>query len=130
MYMKFDLNYLLYSIKSFLISDFSFKELSDLLNAIDTDEYMQNYLSSLRLNSENRKKVELKLRSYIKQAQDAHIPLGVETEPYNDLYEAYLARHAYLGKFDKRSFISSNLNKYILLMIITAMSVLCVFVVY
>ncbi|MGN1280519.1 MAG: hypothetical protein ACI4UM_01255 [Succinivibrio sp.] len=127
MYMKFDFNYLLYSLKQFLVSDSEFLEMRELLNAIDTDEYLENYLSSLKLGEQNRKRVEIKLRNHIKQARDRHIPLGVDTEPYKDLYEAYLARQEYLNRFATRSFISSNLNKYILLMIISAMSVLCIF---
>ncbi len=76
--MKFDLHYLKYELKGYLISDFKSRKIMDLLNDLEPEKYLQEYVLSLKLQDENKEKVSLRLRHILENAKKANIPLGIE----------------------------------------------------
>ena len=55
--MKLDLHYLKYELKGYLISDFKSREIMELLNDLEPEKYLQEYVLSLKLQDENKEKV-------------------------------------------------------------------------
>lgn len=90
--MKIDFNYIKYRIRSFVISDFESREISSLLNDLEPEEYLMNYILSLDLNKENSNTVTLRLRSILEKAKKDHVPLSINYEQYENGQNAYLAR--------------------------------------
>lgn len=110
--MKLDLHYLMYELKGYLISDFKSREIMELLNDLEPEKYLQEYVLSLKLQDENKEKVSLRLRHILENAKKANIPLGIEFEPYPNAEEAYLAKQRYINvlvqKEEYLSFISKS----------------------
>ena len=67
--MKFDLHYLKYELKGYLISDFKSRKIMDLLNDLEPEKYLQEYVLSLKLQDENKEKVSLRLRHILENAK-------------------------------------------------------------
>lgn len=126
--MKFDLHYLVYELKSFLISDFKSREIMNLLNDLEPEKYLQEYVLSLKLKDEDQEKVTLCLRRILENAKKANIPLGIEYEPYENEEEAYLARQRYINKLVQKEQYLSFISKSVFLVVLTAISLLIVLV--
>lgn len=126
--MKIDLNYLTYQIKSHLYSDFRSNEIASLLNDLDPEKYLQEYVLSLHLHKENEDKVSLRLRHILENAKNEHIPLSIEYEPYANEEEAYLARQRYINVLVQKEQFLSFISKAIFLMVITAFCLLVIFI--
>lgn len=54
--MKFDLHYLKYELKGYLISDFKSRKIMELLNDLEPEKYLQEYVLSLKLQDKNKEK--------------------------------------------------------------------------
>lgn len=108
--MKFDLHYLKYELKGYLISDFKSRKIMDLLNDLEPEKYLQEYVLSLKLQDENKEKVSLRLRHILENAKKANIPLGIEYEPYPNEEEAYLARQRYINVLVQKKSIYLSLE--------------------
>ena len=54
--MKFDLHYLKYELKGYLISDFKSRKIMDLLNDLEPEKYLQEYVLSLNCKMRIKKK--------------------------------------------------------------------------
>lgn len=67
--MKLDLHYLKYELKGYLISDFKSREIMELLNDLEPEKYLQEYVLSLKLQDENKEKVSLRLRHILENAK-------------------------------------------------------------
>ena len=64
--MKFDLHYLKYELKGYLISDFKSRKIMDLLNDLEPEKYLQEYVLSLKLQDKNKEKVSLHLSTFLR----------------------------------------------------------------
>ncbi len=126
--MSIDFNYLKYKLKEYLISDFTFDEISKVLNDVEVEKYSREYVKSLGFNEEHEKALRLKYRQIIDECYQKGIPLGLETLRYNSSEDAYLARQHYLSKYRQSSFLSLIFNKSTLLITIAAICVLVVLV--
>lgn len=67
--MKFDLHYLKYELKGYLISDFKSRKIMELLNDLEPEKYLQEYVLSLKLQDKNKEKVSLHLRHILENAK-------------------------------------------------------------
>lgn len=126
--MKIDLNYLTYQIKSHLYSDFKSNEIASLLNDLEPEKYIQEYVLSLHLNKENEEKVSLRLRHILENAKSEQIPLSIEYEPYANEEDAYLARQRYINVLVQKEQLLSFISKSIFLLVITAVCLLVIFI--
>ncbi|MBQ8023844.1 MAG: hypothetical protein IJ254_06215 [Succinivibrio sp.] len=126
--MKTDINYLMYQLKSFLYSDFKSNEISSLLNDLEPEKYLQEYVLSLHLNKENEDKVCLRLRHILENAKSEHVPLSIEYEPYQNAEEAYLARQRYINGLVQKEQYLAFISKSIFLLSLTAICLLVVFI--
>ena len=126
--MKFDLHYLKYELKGYLISDFKSRKIMDLLNDLEPEKYLQEYVLSLKLQDENKEKVSLRLRHILKKKKKANIPLGIEYEPYPNEEEAYLARQRYINVLVQKEEYLSFIRKSVFLVVLTAICLLIVIV--
>lgn len=113
--MKLDLHYLKYELKGYLISDFKSREIMELLNDLEPEKYLQEYVLSLKLQDENKEKVSLRLRHILENTKKANIPLGIEFEPYPNAEEAYLAKQRYINVLvQKKSIYRSLVSQFFL----------------
>ena len=126
--MKVDLHYLVYELKGYLISDFKSREIMNLLNDMEPEKYLQEYVMSLKLKDENEEKVTLHLRRILENAKKANIPLGIEYEPYENEEEAYLARQRYINVLVQNEQYFSLISKSVFLVALTAICILIVLV--
>lgn len=126
--MKFDLHYLKYELKGYLISDFKSRKIIDLLNDLEPEKYLQEYVLSLKLQDENKEKVSLRLRHILENAKKTNIPLGIEYEPYPNEEEAYLARQRYINVLVQKEEYLSFIRKSVFLIVLTAICLLIVIV--
>ena len=126
--MKVDLHYLVYELKGYLISDFKSREIMNLLNDMEPEKYLQEYVMSLKLKDENEEKVTLHLRRILENAKKANIPLGIEYEPYENEEEAYLARQRYINVLVQNEQYFSLISKSVFLVALTAICILMVLV--
>lgn len=126
--MKFDLHYLVYELKGYLISDFKSREIMNLLNSLEPEKYLQEYVLSLKLKDEDQEKVSLHLRHILENAQKDNIPLGIEYEPYENEEEAYLARQRYINMLVQKEQYFSFISKSVFLVALTAICLLIVLV--
>lgn len=126
--MKFDLHYLKYELKGYLISDFKSRKIMDLLNNLEPEKYLQEYVLSLKLQDENKEKVSLRLRHILENAKKTNIPLGIEYEPYPNEEEAYLARQRYINVLVQKEEYLSFIRKSVFLVVLTAICLLIVIV--
>lgn len=126
--MKFDLHYLKYELKGYLISDFKSRKIMDLLNDLEPEKYLQEYVLSLKLQDENKEKVSLRLRHILENAKKDNIPLGIEYEPYPNEEEAYLARQRYINVLVQKEEYLSFIRKSVFLVVLTAICLLIVIV--
>lgn len=126
--MKFDLHYLKYELKGYLISDFKSRKIMDLLNDLEPEKYLQEYVLSLKLQDKNKEKVSLRLRHILENAKKVNIPLGIEYEPYPNEEEAYLARQRYINVFVQKEEYLSFIRKSVFLVVLTAICLLIVIV--
>lgn len=122
--MKIDFNYIKYRIRSFVISDFESREISSLLNDLEPEEYLKNYILSLDLNKENSNTVTLRLRSILEKAKKDHVPLSINYEQYENGQNAYLARQRYINVLVQKMQFLAFIRKSILLLTIAAISLL------
>ena len=105
--MKFDLHYLKYELKGYLISDFKSRKIMDLLNDLEPEKYLQEYVLSLKLQDKNKEKVSL---------------------PYPNEEEAYLARQRYINVLVQKEEYLSFIRKSVFLVVLTAICLLIVIV--
>ena len=126
--MKFDLHYLKYELKGYLISDFKSRKIMDLLNDLEPEKYLQEYVLSLKLQDKNKEKVSLHLRHILENAKKDNIPLGIEYEPYPNEEEAYLARQRYINVLVQKEEYLSFIRKSVFLVVLTAICLLIVIV--
>ena len=126
--MKFDLHYLKYELKGYLISDFKSRKIMDLLNDLEPEKYLQEYVLSLKLQDENKEKVSLRLRHILENAKNANIRLGIEFEPYPNAEEAYLAKQRYINVLVQKEEYLSFISKSVFLVVLTAICLLIVIV--
>ena len=126
--MKIDLHYLVYELKGYLISDFKSREIMNLLNDLEPEKYLQEYVLSLKLQGENKEKVSLHLRHILENAKKANVPLGIEYEPYPNEEEAYLARQRYINSLVQNEQYFTFISKSVFLVAITAICLLIVLV--
>lgn len=126
--MKFDLHYLVYELKGYLVSDFKSREIMDLLNDLEPEKYLQEYVLSLKLKDVNQDKVSLRLRNLLENAKKANIPLGIEYEPYPNEEEAYLARQRYINVLVQKEQYFSFISKSVFLVALTAICLLIVLI--
>ena len=75
--MSIDFNYLKYKLKEYLISDFTFDEISKVLNDVEVEKYSREYVKSLGFNEEHEKALRLKYRQIIDECYQKGIPLGL-----------------------------------------------------
>uniref|UniRef100_UPI00402ABF1D hypothetical protein n=1 Tax=Succinivibrio sp. TaxID=2053619 RepID=UPI00402ABF1D len=113
--MKLDLHYLKYELKGYLISDFKSREIMELLNDLEPEKYLQEYVLSLKLQDENKEKVSLRLRHILENTKKANIPLGIEFEPYPNAEEAYLAKQRYINVIVQKEEYLSIISKTVFL---------------
>lgn len=126
--MKTDLKFILYSLKSIFEADFKSKELMLLLNDLDPETYLEEYVKSLKLNPVNENKVRLRLRHILETAKNERIPLGIETEPYGKAEDAYLARQRYISTVVQKEQFIASVNKSVILLFLTALTLLIIFI--
>ena len=118
-----DFNYLRYSLRSFLDSDFKREEISDILNAKEPEKFSRAYLKSLNFKEENESKMRIRFRVLIDKAYAANIPLGEELGPYSSPEDAYLARQRYIAGYTKKGETIAILNKFLLMILLAMLSV-------
>ena len=126
--MKLDLHYLKYELQGYLISDFKSREIMELLNDLEPEKYLQEYVLSLKLHDENKEKVSLRLRHILENAKNANITLGIEFEPYPNAEDAYLAKQRYINVLVQKEEYLSFISKSVFLVVLTAICLLIVIV--
>lgn len=100
----------------------------NLLNDLEPEKYLQEYVLSLKLKDKNQEIVSLRLKHILENAKKTDIPLGIEYEPYENEEEAYLTRQHYINMLVQKEQYFSFISKSVFLVAITAICLLTVLV--
>ncbi len=121
-----DINYLQYSLKSFLESDFRKNEIEQILNDLEPEVMARKYAKSLNFNKNHEALLRLRFKKMIEKAHADGVPLGVELGNCQTLEDAYLVRQRYISSIMRLNDVVMTFNKYLLVLLITLLGILIV----